>query len=456
MRKRTTDDPDVYDPTTTLFYAGHISLGMPPQKFLVNFDSGSADLWVPSVRCQSPVCKLHDQFDPGASKTHQPCRLGRGNLRQARVNIEYGTGMVAIEPTQDTLRWGSITAHNITFGEAVKMTSDFDAQFDGLFGMAFPSLSSPGMVPPFFALAQQNLLNANQFSFSLDDSGGRLDIGRPPYVADSSAATWIKLVQPHFWAVKIMDVEVFTRHPTAIDMSLNENSNALAAFAHHNQIFHLPAYTRLQLKAHGIGLFDSGTTTILCPSAIATYINRIIGASDNGLRVDCAKSTTGPTFRFKIGGSQPNEEYTVVIEPHQYILGDGTPSHGCMSAFQPGGPRNKWVLGLPFFANRTLTFDIDEGRIGFRQIQRLKSKPSNSHNGDVYEDNGSISYNLHNASRNNSGFISRNVFKNTYTELQADVIGLDNDAQATQRLRTHNFITNMLVVFVSAIVIVAL
>ncbi|KAJ2849315.1 hypothetical protein GGI22_005557, partial [Coemansia erecta] len=77
--------------------------------------------------------------------------------------------MVAIEPTQDTLKWGSITAHNVTFGEAVKMTSDFDAQFDGLFGMAFPSLSSPGMVPPFFALAQMNMLNANQFSFSLDD-----------------------------------------------------------------------------------------------------------------------------------------------------------------------------------------------------------------------------------------------------------------------------------------------
>ncbi|KAJ1666025.1 hypothetical protein EV178_002720 [Coemansia sp. RSA 1646] len=230
--------------------------------------------------------------------------------------------MVAIEPTRDTLKWGSITAQNITFGEAVKMTSDFDAQFDGLFGMAFPSLSSPGMMPPFFALAQKNLLNANQFSFSLNDDGGRLDIGRPPYTADDLEATWIKLVQPHFWAVEIRDIEVFTRYPTSIDMSLNADSAPKDLAPKHSQNFHLPSHTRLQLKTRGIGLFDSGTTTILCPASIATYINRIIGASDNGLRADCDKSITGPTFHFKIGGRRPEEEYTIAIEPHQYILGD--------------------------------------------------------------------------------------------------------------------------------------
>ncbi|KAJ1904940.1 hypothetical protein LPJ81_002200 [Coemansia sp. IMI 209127] len=356
--------------------------------------------------------------------------------------------MVAIESTQDTLKWGSITAHNVTFGEAVKMTSDFDAQFDGLFGMAFPSLSSPGMVPPLFALAQRNMLNANQFSFSLDDGGGRLDIGRPPHISDDSMATWIKLVQPHFWAVKIKDIEVFTRHPTSIDMSLNEDTTS-AASAQHSQIFHLPPHTRLQLKAQGIGLFDSGTTTILCPSSIATYINRIIGASDNGLRVDCSKSTTGPTFRFKIGGSQPEEEHTISIGPHQYILGDGTPTHGCMSAFQPGGPKNKWVLGLPFFANRTLTFDIDEGRIGFRPMQKLAPKLISQYT-DVYEDNGGISDTSHNVLRDSPATIARNIFKNTYRENQADMVGFDNDAQTCYHQRTFDHVLAIVLVLTSA------
>ncbi|KAJ2319468.1 hypothetical protein IWW51_004856, partial [Coemansia sp. RSA 2702] len=85
--------------------------------------------------------------------------------------------MVAIEPGQDVLQWGSIRTHNVSFGQATLMTPDFDAHFDGLFGMAFPSLSSPGLEPPFFTLARNQQLNANQFSFTLGESGGRLDLG---------------------------------------------------------------------------------------------------------------------------------------------------------------------------------------------------------------------------------------------------------------------------------------
>ncbi|KAJ2030527.1 hypothetical protein GGI08_009493 [Coemansia sp. S2] len=109
---------------------------------------------------------------------------------------------------------------------------------------------------------------------------------------------------------------------------------------------------------------------------MATNINRLIGATDNGLHVDCSASTTGPTFHFTIGDGTSGDRIVIPVSPHQYILGDGNPSHGCMSAFQPGGPKNKWILGLPFFANRTITFNIDDGRIGFSQLR---------HNLSLYE-----------------------------------------------------------------------
>ncbi|KAJ1840219.1 hypothetical protein LPJ73_006496, partial [Coemansia sp. RSA 2703] len=202
-------DSTAYNPTTTLFYAGYVTLGTPPQRFLVNFDTGSADFWIPSSRCSSQTCLAHRQFESELSSSFIQASPERGNNQTSQLRIEYGTGVVGIETARETLGWGSLKAHNITFGESVQMTSDFDAKFDGLFGMAFPSLSSPGLSPPFFSLAQRRAFNANQFSFTLGEGGGRLDLGENPESLDTAESTvWIKLVKPQYWAVRISSITI--------------------------------------------------------------------------------------------------------------------------------------------------------------------------------------------------------------------------------------------------------
>ena len=48
---------------------GSIALGDPGQDLTVCFDTGSADLWVPSVECEDPSCLTHDRFDSTLSRT---------------------------------------------------------------------------------------------------------------------------------------------------------------------------------------------------------------------------------------------------------------------------------------------------------------------------------------------------------------------------------------------------
>uniref|UniRef100_A0A8C6RHJ1 Cathepsin E n=1 Tax=Nannospalax galili TaxID=1026970 RepID=A0A8C6RHJ1_NANGA len=113
-------------------YFGTISIGSPPQNFTVIFDTGSSNLWVPSVYCTSPACKTHPVFHPSQSNTYS--EVG------STFSIQYGTGSLTGIIGADQVSVEGLTVVGQQFGESVKEPGQtfVNAEFDGILGLSSP------------------------------------------------------------------------------------------------------------------------------------------------------------------------------------------------------------------------------------------------------------------------------------------------------------------------------
>ncbi|NXW17115.1 PEPC protein, partial [Circaetus pectoralis] len=140
-------------------YFGEISMGTPPQSFLVLFDTGSSNLWVPSVYCQTPACSNHAKFNPSESSTF----ISNGQS----YTLSYGSGSLTVVLGYDTLTLQSIAVTNQEFGLSENEPTEpfYYADFDGIMGMAYPSLAVGGTPTALQGMLQQNQLTQPVFSF---------------------------------------------------------------------------------------------------------------------------------------------------------------------------------------------------------------------------------------------------------------------------------------------------
>ncbi|XP_032058903.1 gastricsin-like [Aythya fuligula] len=312
-------------------FFGEISLGTPPQSFLVLFDTGSSNLWVPSTLCQTAACKNHAMFNPSASSTF----INNGRT----YSLTYGSGSLTVQLGYDTLKIQNIKVKNQEFGLSKNEPSEpfYYAQFDGIMGMAYPSLAVGGTPTVLQGMLQQNQLTQPIFSFYFSrhptyNYGGELILGGVDKRLYTGEIVWAPVTQELYWQVAINEFAI-GGSPTGW---CNQGCQAIV---------------------------DTGTFLLTVPEQYLNRFLQAVGAQETsyGYAVECSQIRSLPTITFIISGK------AFPLRPSAYVLNsNGYCTLGIEVTYlaaQNGQPL--WILGDVFLKEYYTVFDMANNRVGF-------------------------------------------------------------------------------------------
>jgi len=312
-------------------YYGPISIGTPPQKFNVVFDTGSSNLWIPSKSCSllNIACKLHSKYDSSKSSTY----VKNGT----KFAIQYGSGSLSGFTSQDTLAVGDVSVPNVLFAEAVKEPgiAFVAAHFDGILGFGFPEISVNGMPPFFQAALASGAIKEPKFAFYLEKSGtsgGELALGGVDSTKYTGDFTYTPITIKGYWQFGVSKVSVGGADFAGETKAIADTGTSLLAIP----------------KASLTSLLTKFPAGAVKPLAAGEYT------------VDCSKTSSLPTLSFTIAG----KEFS--LEGSEYVLSvQGECLLGITGIDVPAPRGPLWILGDVFLRKYYTVFDYGNTQIGF-------------------------------------------------------------------------------------------
>ncbi|XP_030665904.1 LOW QUALITY PROTEIN: pepsin F-like [Nomascus leucogenys] len=295
-----------------LVYVGIITIGTLPQEFKVILDTGSTDLWEPSIYCVSQACTNHNIFNPLLSSTFQ--------VSGRPINIACGTGQMLGFLGYDNVKIGDLVDIGRGFSLSVKEPGKFMryAVFDGILGLGYPGLDVEGATSVFDNLWNQGLLSQNLFAFYLsnkEEKGSMLMLGG----VDSSHYTrnlnWVPVSKLLYWQI-------------AMD-SISINGKVIAC------------------DGSCQAIVDTRTSLLIGPQNSIHDIRKKINAQhyfSSEYIIKCDTINTLPDLIFTINGINYPVPASAYIQQHRPDI--------CYSKFEkyvdPSPNANTWVLGDVF------------------------------------------------------------------------------------------------------------
>lgn len=315
-------------------YFGNLGVGTPAQSFSVVFDTGSGNLLVPADDCSSEACEAHQKFEQKKSSSVKEvsCEGTAPDWEHAaphdEVTITFGTGEVWGRCVQDKLCIGNVCDRGSFIAATYESRNPFKwFAFDGVLGLALPSMSQGPDFNLMSRLKQRRILKSAVFSVflsDLDTEKSEVTFGEVKRDRLASDLFWVPVERDSgYWEVQIEDI------------TLNNNPQKICA-----------------------GCFvavDTGTSELAGPSDVIELLTTKVG-----VRKDCGNYGELPKLGFVIG------DHILNLEPRDYVDRD---FDGCDVSFMPldvpppQGPL--FVFGIPFLQKFLTVYDEANRRVGF-------------------------------------------------------------------------------------------
>ncbi|KAG0166526.1 Vacuolar protease A [Apophysomyces sp. BC1034] len=330
-----------------------ITIGTPPKDFLLLFDTGSSDTWVPSSQCTTKDgCISNSHYIPSESSTYSPTNYV--------FNITYGSGSNLGQYFVDTLSVANITipkqvlasANNVV-GSLANQTGD--TILEGIFGAGYPlntamySQYQKTYTPVPLSLWNAKLIPAPVFSV---------------FVGYSQQTPWSgEVVFGGYDKSKIRGDVMYTN------------------VAYYRKPFNYISWTVFLSKfefesAEGTRLLngenpfpfliDTGTNVVVMPSAYADEFAKIIAPDFNNINdtyeVNCSYQNSTQLVKLYFPSSTSQQSFFISL-PVSHFVEKGTDGT-CFLIIQPS-KYNNYVLGNMFLRHFITVFDFGSNRIGF-------------------------------------------------------------------------------------------